>query len=64
MIFNEREKAGQINFLFKRYGSKENVYKALEIGMNRAKQAGDKSTVEKFSELISYFDREFGNFSI
>ena len=40
MIFNEREKAGQINFLFKRYGSKENVYKALEIGMNRAKQAG------------------------
>ena len=64
MIFNEREKAGQINFLFKRYGSKENVYKALEIRMNRTKQAGDKTKKKKFSELISYFDREFGIFSI
>lgn len=64
MIFNEQQKAAQINLLFKKYGSKENTYKALEIGMSRAKQAGDKLTVEKFSELISYFDREFGIFSI
>ncbi len=64
MIFNERQKAGQINFLFKKYGNKENVYKALKIGMDRAKQAGDEMTVKKFSELISYFDREFGIFSI
>ena len=64
MIFNEQQKAGQINLLLKKYGNKENVYKALEIGMDRARQAGDKLTVEKFSELISYFDREFGIFSI
>jgi len=64
MIFTEQQKAGQINFLFKKYGSKENVYKALEIGQQRAKQAGDELTVQKFSELISYFDRELGVFSL
>lgn len=64
MIFNESQKAGQINLLFKRYGSKENVLKALEIGQERARQAGNELTVEKFSELISYFDRVHGVFSI
>lgn len=64
MIFTEQQKAGQINLLLKKYGSKENVYKALEIGLERAKQAEDKLTVQKFSELISYFDREHGVFSL
>lgn len=64
MIFTETQKHGQINALIKRYGTKENAYKALNIGLTRATQAGDKVTIEKFNELISYFDITFGIFSI
>lgn len=62
-IFTDTQKHGQINSLIKKYGSKENAYKALQIGLQRATQAGDELTVQKFNELISYFDIAFGIFS-
>lgn len=64
MIFTEQEKRKNLNAIIKKYGSKEKAYRALEIGLSKAKQAGDELTVKKFLELISYFDREFGIFSI
>lgn len=62
--FTFNQKQGQINALIKKYGSKEKCYKALEIGLERAKAANDTVTVEKFLELIGHFDVYYGIFSI
>lgn len=62
--FTFDQKQGQINALIKKYGSKGKCYKALEIGLERAKAANDTETVEKFQELIGHFDVYYGIFSL
>lgn len=61
-----KRKAAAMNLqdLIKKYGSKENAYKALHIAKDNAHKANNQEAVKKFEKLISVFDREYGIFSI
>ena len=64
MMFTSNEKQKQLNYLIKRYGSEQNAYQALQIGLQRATEAQNKEAIIKFNELISHFDVTIGIFSL